>query len=80
MDGLRGQHIHGLLLRLDDPGQLVDHVILVFQGTPLDWCLALQLMDLPSVVILQLPVLFGGLPQGLDIGEQFGANGGGVTH
>jgi hypothetical protein len=46
------QYIHGLLLFLDGHGQLADHVVVILQGLPLGQYLALQLADLPGVVIL----------------------------
>jgi hypothetical protein len=76
---LLGQCLHNLLLLLKCHSQLAKQIIMIFQGSPLGQHLVLQLVDLPGVVILQLLILLSSLPQGLDVGQQLGPNGGSIT-
>jgi hypothetical protein len=60
-------------------GQLADKILMVFQRTPLNQQPALEIADLLSMNILDLPVLLGGLPQELDVQEQLGAHDSHIT-
>jgi hypothetical protein len=76
---LLGQYFHDLLLLLKCRRHLAKKIVVIFQGSPLGQHLLLQLPDLPSMVVLQLPILLSGLPQRLDVGQQLGTNGGSVV-
>jgi hypothetical protein len=75
---LLGQDLHDLLLLLKRRCHLAEKIVVIFQGLPLGHHLPLQLTDLPGMIVLQLAILLGGLPQGLDVGEQLGSNGSGI--
>jgi hypothetical protein len=51
VDDLHGQYLHGLFLFLNNRRQLANHVVMIFQGSPLGQHLTLQIADLPVIAV-----------------------------